>query len=303
MELNRFCMADSEGKNSESQAISLGIQWIKKNRPDIRLLVSYAGRKEGNYGYIYQATNWEYLGYFISEGFWYVDGEERHLATLWSRFKKYGNPNLTFLPGLMEMYKDIRKTWTKQFIYIQRLDKKLTPASPILEYPKPSNEFPILTKEHIYKQDDEIFNNYQKKEREYVEYYYTPNEQLFTNATLIRRGEKDKIATNRVAIYNAGGDLETTAESVKAVNMDGYSEAGIYRAIRNGSSYKSKYFKFFSFEPEEHIEVPYVCIIDEIAFNSFAEAGRYLDVSRQAIHQARTRKAETIKGVPVTWID
>jgi len=29
LELNRFCMADSEGKNSESQAISLGIKWIK----------------------------------------------------------------------------------------------------------------------------------------------------------------------------------------------------------------------------------------------------------------------------------
>jgi len=53
LELNRFCMADSEGKNSESQAISLGIKWIKGNLPDIKLLVSYAGRKEGNYGYIY----------------------------------------------------------------------------------------------------------------------------------------------------------------------------------------------------------------------------------------------------------
>ena len=65
LELNRFSMADSEGPNSESQAISLGIKWIKKYMPEIRLLVSYAGRKEGNYGYIYQATNWEYLGYFI----------------------------------------------------------------------------------------------------------------------------------------------------------------------------------------------------------------------------------------------
>lgn len=51
--MNRFAMADSEIKNSESQAISLGIKWIKKYRPDIRLLVSYSGRIEGNYGYIY----------------------------------------------------------------------------------------------------------------------------------------------------------------------------------------------------------------------------------------------------------
>lgn len=113
LELNRFCMADSEGKNSESQAIALGIKWIKQNMPEIRLLVSYAGRKEGNYGYIYQATNWEYLGYFISEGFWSVNGEERHLVTLWNRCKKYGKEELSFLPNLEQMYSDIRKTWTK----------------------------------------------------------------------------------------------------------------------------------------------------------------------------------------------
>jgi hypothetical protein len=39
MELNRFSMADSEGKNSESQAISLAIKWIKQNMPHVRLLV------------------------------------------------------------------------------------------------------------------------------------------------------------------------------------------------------------------------------------------------------------------------
>jgi hypothetical protein len=53
MELNRFAMADSEERNSESMAISLGLKWIKKNRPDIKLIVSYSGRVEGNYGYIY----------------------------------------------------------------------------------------------------------------------------------------------------------------------------------------------------------------------------------------------------------
>ena len=99
LELNRFCMADSEGENSESQAISLGIKWIKQNCPNIRLLVSYAGRKEGNYGYIYQATNWEYLGYFISNGFWLVDGEERHQVTLWYRHNKH-NPAIEFRKDL-----------------------------------------------------------------------------------------------------------------------------------------------------------------------------------------------------------
>ena len=108
------------------------------------------------------------------------------MATLWNRCKKHGNPDLTFLPALCEMYQDIRKTWTKQFIYIMRLNKKLTPASPILPYPKLATDFPIKIKEHIYKQNDEIFNNYNQKEKNIVDYYYEKDEKLFTNAALIR---------------------------------------------------------------------------------------------------------------------
>jgi hypothetical protein len=297
-------MADSEGENSESQAISLGIKWIKRYMPHVRLLVSYAGRKEGNYGYIYQATNWEYLGYFISDGFWYVDGEERHLITLWSRYKKYGDPNLSFTDGLCNLYEDVRKTKTKQFIYITRLDKKLTPASPILPYPKPSNEFPIKTEEHIYKQNDEVFNNFVSKEKKIVEYYHVEETQLFSNATLIRRGEKEPQRPKPVAVYDAGGNLETTFENVKSVNLSGYLESGIRESISSNKSYKNKYFRFYyDDEPDETIEVPYICIIDEIPFNSYAEVGRYLGVSRQAVHSAWKRKAKTAGGKPVIWIE
>lgn len=106
-------MADSEGKNAESEAISLGIKWIKRNRPEIKLLVSYAGRKEGNYGYIYQATNWEYLGYFVSSGFWLVDGRERHQITLWYHHSKYGVEGQPFTQSLCDLFHDVRQTWTK----------------------------------------------------------------------------------------------------------------------------------------------------------------------------------------------
>ena len=297
-------MADSEGKNSESQAISLGVKWIKTYMPHIRLLVSYAGRKEGNYGYIYQATNWEYLGYFISEGFWTINGEERHLITLWSRCKKYGNPALSFTEALCEMYEDVRKTKTKQFIYITRLDKKLTPASSVLSYPKPATDFPIKIEEHIYKQNDEIFNNYTQKKNKFVEYYYETDEQLFTRAALIRRGELEPQVPMKVAVYDAGGTLENTYSCVSAVNMPGYKENGIRESMRLNKSYKSKYFRaYFDDEPADDIEVPYLCIIDEIPFNSFAEAGRYLGLSRQAVHNARKRNSAKIGGKPVIWID
>ena len=298
-------MADSEGKNSESQAISLGIKWIKKNMPHIRLLVSYAGRKEGNYGYIYQATNWEYLGYFISEGFWQVNGEERHLNTLWNRCKKHGNPNLTFLPCLCEMYEDVRKTWTKQFIYITRLDKNLTPASEILEYPKPSNEFPIKTKEYIYKQNDEIFNNYSLSPRENVEYYYEKDEKLFTNAALIRQGKLKKMTDRHIAYYDIGGNLEGTAQSFKDINIPDYKIEGIRKSANTGSKYKQKYFRYYyeGEEPAENIEVPILCYIDEIPFISIAEMARYLGVTNQATSSAKQRRSKIIAGHNIEWID
>ena len=303
LELNRFCMADSEGKNSESQAISLGIKWIKKYRPNVRLLVSYSGRKEGNYGYIYQATNWEYLGYFISEGFWLLDGQERHLTTLWYLYKHNCPESIPFTDGICSLYSDVRKTWTKQFIYILRLDKTLTPASDILEYPKPSNEYPICTKIKIYKQNDDVFNNYSIEHRKPPMYYYTPNERLFTLRTLQRRGEYIGNPKGFIAVYNAGGELESTYKTVKDIQLGGFKTTGIQKALREKTHYKSKYFLYYTDEPLEEIEVPFICIIDEIPFDSFSEAGRYLGVSRQAVHQAKKRKSTQINGSKIEWFD
>ena len=300
LELNRFCMADSEGKNSESQAISLGIKWIKKNMPNIRLLVSYAGRKEGNYGYIYQATNWEYLGYFISRGFYLLDGQERHLASIWHTYKKHLNNDLPFLESLCEHYQDVRGTFTKQFIYIMRLDKKLTPASEILPYPKPATEYPIKTKEVIYKQNDEIFNSFQGKERKYVEFFYEKDEILFKKSTLKRRGEI--FPEKRIAMYDAGGDLELSNQTTKTLKELGYFSDGIRRSITTEKPYKNKYFKYYYYEPEEKIDVQFLCIIDEIPFLSFAEAGRYLGTSKQAVFASAKRKSKKIMGKDIIWV-
>jgi len=64
---------------------------------------------------------------------------------LWYRHTKH-NPKLEFKEDLKTMYSDIRQTWSKQFIYVIRLNKKLTLASDTLDYPKPMNEYPIVTK-------------------------------------------------------------------------------------------------------------------------------------------------------------
>lgn len=299
LELNRFCMADSEGLNSESQAISLGMKWIKKNKPEIKLLVSYAGRKEGNYGYIYQATNWEYLGYFISEGFWFVDGEERHLVTLWSRCKRH-NPELPLLSCLDEMYSDIRKTWTKQFIYIQRLDKRLTVATPVLPYPKPANEYPIKTREKVYKEGNQT---YTPEKVEPPIYYYEKENFLFSRAALMRQGKIYKKSDRRVAVYDCAGELENIYDRITDIQLEGYSQEGIRNAALKEQIYKNRYFRFYYHDDYEESlsDVPVLCYIDEIPFVSTAEMARYLGCTRQAANSAKQRKSKKILGKEVHW--
>ena len=61
-ELTRLFIFDGYGNNIESWFISQSMNWLRKNRPHIRALVSYADPKEGHPGTIYQATNWIYQG-------------------------------------------------------------------------------------------------------------------------------------------------------------------------------------------------------------------------------------------------
>ena len=291
-------MADSEGRNSESQAIALGIKWIKINRPDIKLLVSYAGRKEGNYGYIYQATNWEYLGYFISNGFWVIDGQERHQITLWNTYQRHGNQALGFTGALCELYDNVVQTWTKQFIYIQRLDRKLHTASPVLPYPKPSNEYPICTNIKIYKGDE---YHHAEEAREPAVFYYEKDEMLFTRRTLIRQGV---IVPDRIAIYNAEGQLEATAANKsEAARYCGIGNVTVGKCIEKDKVSGGWYFKLYpsNTEPAEEVSIPHVCRIDGIMFFSQVDAAQYCGVSKQAVSSAKKLKAKQIAGKDVEW--
>jgi hypothetical protein len=61
LELTR--MALNGKQESTSKAMSIAIKLIKKNNPQIQLLISYADKGQNHFGTIYQATNW----YFVDE--------------------------------------------------------------------------------------------------------------------------------------------------------------------------------------------------------------------------------------------
>lgn len=289
-ELNRFCMADSEGKNSESQAISLGIKWIKQNRPEVRLLVSYAGRKEGNYGYIYQATNWEYLGYFISPAFWLLDGQEYHQLTVWQKYNLHGDKTLSMLDGICNLYHDVRQFWSKQFIYIQRLDKRLKPK-PIYPYPKPSTEYPIVTQVKIHKEDQNFLTKNNICSEKEIEHFY---------CNTMNSGLNGKY---KFVVYNLNGTIDSIYGKISDIKIEGYKAEGIRGSINSGKKYKNKYFKKFNCGesiPNE-IEVEAICWIDEEPFYTMPEIVKFTGLSRQAVQQNRKRNGKKLNGHKVIW--
>lgn len=62
LELTRLWIADGYGSNIESYAISQSFWWLKKNAPEVKVLISYADPEQGHTGTIYRATNWLYQG-------------------------------------------------------------------------------------------------------------------------------------------------------------------------------------------------------------------------------------------------
>jgi hypothetical protein len=58
-ELARLFILDSEPFNSESWFIAQNIRWIKRNFPQVEMLVSYADPSAFHSGLIYKASNWK----------------------------------------------------------------------------------------------------------------------------------------------------------------------------------------------------------------------------------------------------
>jgi hypothetical protein len=62
-ELVRLWIEDvPNAKNMESYCIGQSFHWLRKNRPKIKALLSYADNEAGHTGIIYQSTNWLYQG-------------------------------------------------------------------------------------------------------------------------------------------------------------------------------------------------------------------------------------------------
>ena len=68
LELTRLFIHDGYGSNIESWFISQSFNWLRKNKPEIKALISYADPGANHKGIIYRASNWLYQGNDIGMG-------------------------------------------------------------------------------------------------------------------------------------------------------------------------------------------------------------------------------------------
>ncbi len=156
-ELNRMAMLDEAPKFCESQAIGLSIKYIKKYKSHIKWLLSFSDGKEGNVGTIYQATNWGYYGYRVSDSFYDLDGEILHAVQIWHKYKEGNDSPKTTNQILYDIYDNVSKIYSKQHIYIFTLDKNIKILLEKQKYPKKEFE-PKIIKQVFYKKDGIILD-------------------------------------------------------------------------------------------------------------------------------------------------
>lgn len=142
-ELARLFIHDWSGRNSESWFIGESFKWLRRERPDILILLSYADTNRNHLGLVYQATNWVYTGISPSAtGREYVINGK--VKTRRDFRRSAGSNEIMSFTELQEIYPDIKKVESSEkhrYVYFlgnrrQRRELRKALKWPVLPYPK-----------------------------------------------------------------------------------------------------------------------------------------------------------------------
>jgi len=131
LELNRMWLHDDAPRNSESQAISYAIKYIRRKFPKIKWIQSFADERCGKFGIVYQAANFKYFGEHDST-FWQL-GDEWYHNSLMTR-----NPELSKSAAFIQKHKeDAIPITLRQFRYIYFIDRRVEKNCVLTMVPAP----------------------------------------------------------------------------------------------------------------------------------------------------------------------
>lgn len=124
LEIGRMCMTDDMPKNSESQMLKAVVSWIRNNT-NIKVLFTWADGMLGKCGYVYQASNFMYVGKSESD-IYLFDGYKIHPRQTKPIFKKDENDKrVTIRPTVEQLRKyHISRYKGHQFKYLILLGSK-----------------------------------------------------------------------------------------------------------------------------------------------------------------------------------
>jgi len=147
-EIGKMCFSPNHNKTKTtgSKIISLLVQWLKNNT-NVKLLYTLADGIVGRVGYVYQASNFLYGGYFWTDVYMGSDGEKIHPRSAKELLKEnaefVGKEKLFWLTPDFCLHKGVSRIRGKMFRYMIPLNKKmrklLIKNNWNLEYPKESD--------------------------------------------------------------------------------------------------------------------------------------------------------------------
>lgn len=135
LELNRMWLADAAPRNSESRALAYSIRLIRRVRPAVKWIQSFADERCGLFGTVYQAAGFTFHGEHIGR-FWELDGEFYH-DSLMTNSKTANSPRASHLRANRDRAVMRR---LRQFRYLRFLQQRFAKGCryPVRPFPKPS---------------------------------------------------------------------------------------------------------------------------------------------------------------------
>lgn len=135
LELNRMWLDDAAPRNSESKAIAYAVRLIRRIKPAVKWIQSFADERCGLFGTVYQAAGFTYHGEHVGI-FWEIDGDWFH-NSLVTNGRTKTMPRARF--ALANLHRATRHE-LRQFRYLKSLQQRFAKGClyPVLPYPKPS---------------------------------------------------------------------------------------------------------------------------------------------------------------------
>lgn len=134
LELNRMWLDDRAPRNSESRALAFSIRLIRRVRPEVKWIQSFADERCGLFGTVYQAAGFSYHGEHRGI-FWELDGEFYH-NSLATNGKTAKTPRAAHLRANLDRATRLE---LRQFRYLRFLKPRFAKGCrhPVRPFPKP----------------------------------------------------------------------------------------------------------------------------------------------------------------------